>query len=194
MRRMLIALTLAASALLTTPAFAQDTTPPANDGQVSIDPAQREKITLLLSGYHYFPTREKLEAESPNAPAILIAIAEDGAHLPSLRIQAIRALGLFSDDATAATWFERRLHEARLPEDLLRHALTASLRGFGERALPWVEPYLGHPDEQMRLSAVNAIGKLAGAPGRLVLEQRREMELDQRVIQDMDRFIRPGQP
>jgi len=190
MRRFLIMIALAAVALVATPAFAQDSHDAPAPAEATPQ-AQKDQIILLLSGYHYFPTRDKLAAESPNAPQILIGIAEEASNLPSLRIQAIRALGLFADDAVAATWFEARLAEGRLPEDLLRHTLTASLRGFGERALPWVEPYLGHPDPQVRMSAIHAIGSLAGENGRLVLEARRDMEVDVQALHDMDRFIRP---
>lgn len=152
--------------------------------------AELDKIRLLLSGYEYFPTRADLEAVSPNAQQVLIHIAQDKDALPTLRLRAIDALGLFAQGEHAALYFEGTLHQQRGEEIYLRHAMSSSLKAFGQQALPWVQPYLEHQDMQLRLTAIHSIGNLGGQEGIELLRVRHTVEQDSFVRKQMGRFLR----
>lgn len=163
----------------------------ANAASEPLDSAQVEKVRFLLSGYEYFPTREALEEASPQAQAILIQLAQDEEALPSLRTRALDALGLFGEDAQAGRFFEGFLHDGKAEARYLRHAMGASLKAFGPKALPWVEPYLEHQSVDLRLDAVFAVGRLGGAPGReLLLQRRPSLERDALVKEQLVKFVR----
>lgn len=199
MRRLLIALTLGIIGLLAVPAAAQDKPVVKQEKPAAslidharIDAAEKNKIVFILSGYEYFPTREDLDRLSADAPNLLMAIAEDTTVKPSTRIQAIRALALFPESDTAALYLQKVLQEGGQREDkYLRAAMTSTLRGFADRGLDWVEPYMAHPDVHMRLSAFNTIGKLGGERGKQLLRARQLIEQDAFARESLDRLVDP---
>lgn len=185
MKKIVSALLLGALVLAGSTVSAQDTEAP-----VEITQAESSKVELLLSGYEYFPTREDLEKASSNAQEILIQIAENEEALPSTRLRAVDALGLFKEDIKTAAFFEKTLHRGGQDKAIVRHAMTSSLKAFGQQALPWVQPYLGHQDLQMRISAVHAVGRLGGVEGVQMLQFQRQIEPELLVRQQMVRFLR----
>jgi hypothetical protein len=165
----------------------------AQDAPEATD-AQRSTITFMLSGYEYFPTRADLEAVTPAAPQVLAALSQDEAQLPSLRVRAIDALGLFSDDPVAALHFEGVLATGGLEETYLRHSLTSSLKAFGPRALPWVEPYLAHADVVTRVDAAYALQRFGGDDGVELLRLRKSAESDPFVRGELTKLVSQGVP
>ena len=163
----------------------------AQDAPVATE-AQRSKITFMLAGYEYFPTRAELEAVTPAAPAVLAQLSQDETQLPSLRVRAIDALGLFSDDPVAALHFESVLAAGSLEEAYLRHSLTSSLKAFGPRALPWVEPYLAHNDLVTRVDAAYALQRFGGLDGVELLRLRKSVESDPFVRGELTKLVSQG--
>lgn len=154
--------------------------------------AQTDKILLMLSGYEYFPTRADLEAVTPSAPDVLIAISKNTDLKPSLRVRAIDALGLFDGEARAATHFEAVLAAGNLDEVYLRHSMTSSLKAFGPAALPWVQPYLGHGDSVIRLDAAHAMQRFGGEDAREMLRLRKDVESDPFVRDQLTKLVSQG--
>jgi hypothetical protein len=201
MKKWSAALWLAAAGLVGGEALGQDVAAPAVEAPAApvidraalsklVGAAEQEKIKLLLSGYEFFPKREELEAVTPHAQQVLVAIAEDQGALPSLRLRAIDALGFFPQGEPAALYFEQVLHRGQGEDVFLRHAMTASLQAFGQQALPWVQPYLEHADLQMRLSAVHAVGRFGGVEGVQILRARQVVERDAFVKKQLGKFVR----
>ena len=142
-----------------------------------VDDKNTDSIVLLLSGFEYFPTRTELEAVTPEAASILVAISQDKSNKPSLRLRAIDALGLFNNPV-AAQHFEASLAQGKMEEVYLRHSITASLKAFGQTALPWVHPYIDHNDPNIRLDAAHAITRFGGADGLGMIRARQRIEQD----------------
>jgi HEAT repeat protein len=183
---------LSALSLLVVLTFATTATAQSNSpSNLPADQAEQQ-IVLLLSGYDYFPSRAKIESVSANAPEILIAISKDKARLPSLRSRAIDALGLFAGHPRVAQHFEATLAAGQLDEVALRHSLTSSLKAFGDRALPWVAPYLDHKDPVVRLDAAHAIGRLGGVDGAELIRTRTAVERDDFVRAQLFKLDRQG--
>ncbi len=154
--------------------------------------AARDQVVMMLSGYEFFPTRAQLEAASPEVAEILVTLIQDADQLPSLRVRAIDALGLFSDDPVAAIHFERVLAVGEMEETYLRHSLTSSLKAFGPRALPWVQPYMSHADMQTRLDAAYATARFGGADGVEMLRLRKSLEKDPFVRDQLTKLVSQG--
>ncbi len=149
----------------------------------------KERIRFLLSGYEYFPSRADLEKVTPDAPTILMEFANAPGELPSTRLRALDALGLFEQDNRVASFFETMLAQGKNQEKYLRHAITSSLKACGTQALPWVQPYLQHTDTQMRISAVYALGRLGGKEGVAMLRTHQGLETNATVKAQMSRFL-----
>lgn len=194
MRRLILALTVGILGLMAVPAAAQDK-PVKQDRPAAtlidlnrLDPVQQEQITFLLSGYHYFPDQAKLLSVSPNAVNLLMAIAEDNNNITSLRVQAIRALGLFPNDDQAAAYLQLKLQDTALRDTYVRASMNAAMHAFPDRALKWVEPWLEHGDVQLRISAIHTVGKLGGEPGKALLRQRVARETDPLAKESLQRM------
>jgi hypothetical protein len=191
MRRGLIGLFVLAMAFLGSVVLAQGGAEKEVVEKTKDSPVPHEvvdKVKLMLSGYEYFPTKEDLVRVSPRAFEVLDDIARDETALPSMRTRALDALGLYEGKAEVALILEQILAEERLKDVFLRHAVTSSMKAFGNHALPWVAPYLNHKDVQLRLSAVHAVGHFGGELGQEVLLQRVEIERDELVIERIKRF------
>ncbi|MDX9719475.1 MAG: HEAT repeat domain-containing protein [Myxococcota bacterium] len=193
MKRALSLSFLALFLLLGVSSMAQD--PPhshehdeANGAQANeMDP--KAKIKLLLSAHCSFPTRDELLAVTDDVASILIELYEDPASIPSLRTRAIDALGWFQEDATA-NFFEQVLTRPETPERELHHAISAYNKAFGDLAVPTTVVFLNHSDVQLRLTAVDALGKNGGKAAQAVLLERQAREVDPVVSEKLQRAIR----
>ncbi|MEL6181996.1 MAG: hypothetical protein AAFS10_23755 [Myxococcota bacterium] len=177
--------------LMSATALAQDTTAPvvgAPDVRVAVPAdvtdAEHNKIMLLLSGHDYFPTHSDLLAATPKARAILFAIATDANALPSHRIRAIDALGLFPEDDSLAQFLEQALNQTDLRPTFARHYINTSLKVFHEQAVPWVAPHLNNPDLQTQLTVIHSLGLFGGNSGREVLRFHRQFIHRDVLIED----------
>lgn len=125
-------------------------------------PDDRKVITVLLSHHHEMPTREALEAGTPDAREIVFEIAGDEEAFLFHRHRALRALTLWPD--TEVYEYLHGLLVDDETEDGLRHHLLPILAdGFGAQALDDLEPYLTNSeDPQIRISAAGAIVQIPG--------------------------------
>lgn len=157
--------------------------------------AVRERVEFLLSGYEYFPSREELDkvARSEQMTLILQAISVDAAAAPTMRSRAVDALGYYEDETTIMHLRGLSLSEtAGLPRKELRaaralryHAITSFARAAGVDALGDLQGLMDHAEVQVQLSAISAIGKHCGAPGKQVLEARQAVEKDQTLSREL---------
>ncbi len=155
----------------------------------------RERVEFLLSGYEYFPSREDLDkvALAGEMTPVLQVISVDDAAPPSMRSRAVDALGFYDDEATIVHLRKLALKETDgLPRKKLRsararryHAITSFARAAGEQALGDLQGLMEHKDVQVQLSAISAIGKHCGAPGKEVLKTRQGIEQDQVILREL---------
>ncbi|MFB6263542.1 MAG: HEAT repeat domain-containing protein [Bradymonadaceae bacterium] len=164
--------------------------PPSDDGDRSI----RESVELLLSGYHYTPTREDLTevAASETIAEILRKIAADQSARPSLRLRAVDALALFPSERNEAFLADLlslpsgdEASGDRQTAELLRHHAISSLAEMLEdaRAVERLGRFLRSDDVQLELTTITALGRHAGAPG-LERLRRRADEVDSEVVRE----------
>jgi hypothetical protein len=174
----LFLLLLITLSLLASMAVADEPRDPAKDADPSaaIDFDEVEAITAWLSHYHRLPTAAELERVSPRAREIVFEIALDEDAFLFHRHRAIHALshwpdhevfdflsGLLTDDAT--------------DEGLKHHLVMTLARGFGDRAVPLIEPFLlTHEDPQLRISAAAALAKIDGDASHQILLRALEQE------------------
>lgn len=203
MRRSLMFILIAAALGLTsTTATAQDTTNPITpntspdqlktpDLKDRVTQAQRDRIRFLLSGYEYFPTADELRKVTPLAHLVLLQIAQDTSALPSLRLRAIDALGVFPKSDELASLIQTQLGRNDLDSLQRQHYITSSLKVFRENAVPWIKPYLTHADVQTRLSAIHSLGKFGGNPGAKALRDIKPLIQQPWIIENIDKALTP---
>lgn len=201
--------TMLLTAALAAPSFAQEspdanranpgaTSPAPTDAKAAFAEA-REKVTLLLSGYEYFPSREDLDRVAPADVMVdvLRSLADEADGRPAIRLRAIDALGFYSEPG-AVRYLEQRVAPpaANAPDDdprtlrLMRHrAMTALGRALGERALTALNPYLDDDDLQIRLSAISAIGNFGGEAGKKMLRELKTRDTHHAVQRELHKFV-----
>ncbi len=164
----------------------------------------REQLLFWLNSYHGAPSGEQLEAlgEPAAVARALREICADVGLRPSLRVRAIDGLGFFDEPSTAAFLQEivaapqRAIESPRrsTAERFQRHAMLSFARIEGPAAVETLEPFLEADDLQLRISAVEAIGRFGGQAGRLRLE-RLASQVDHPVLErKIEAFVGSGPP
>jgi HEAT repeat protein len=162
MKRKLITACVLGAMLWAVAAAAQQVTQPAGPPIPAIstlDAGQVRQVELLLSGYHAIPTLAQLQAASPRAEDITAALVRDHATSPFIRPRAISALVTYWPNARSLTLVRQLVADPKT-RDVTRHQLLLALPAFGEQVIPDLIPFLSHADLQLRLTAVEAMGKL----------------------------------
>lgn len=157
----------------------------------SLDKAKiKERLTFLLSGYEYFPTRQDLDelASADVLAPMLLGMAQDEKTRAIVRLRSIDALGYYKDAATR-DWLRGVASSPVEIEDGMskgeirfagsrRHHAIMSLAKAGESGeLETLERLLAEEkDLQIRLTVVSAIGKHTGKDGKALLTQLQAQE------------------
>lgn len=210
-RRLIAGALVSASLLVAAGSAAQTSgTEGPETGELTVDETQedeplegdalRKRVTFLLSGYHFMPGREEFDglASKEQVRSTLRAIAADRSARPSLRSRAVDALALYPGDRTSS--FLQGLLEPptedlsdkeRRAADLLRHHAITSLAKLhdDEEAVSLLEGLLEADERPIRLTAISALGKHAGASGKRRLRQLAAEAEDELVRDELDRFV-----
>ena len=195
------------------PPLGQPSSSSASSTTLTPNPAQpaqplMERLVFVLSGYDYFPTRPQLDALAPTAQlgAALLLIAQDEAATPSLRLRALDAMGYYADHEPLWRHLESLVGQQTPPADLQqlrlwramrRHAVLSLARARGAQAAPTLAPLLAaDQDFQLQMTAISALGKHGGEPGKRALRALRargqRQALDPLITQELERYL--GRP
>lgn len=149
-----------------------------------------DRIVMLLSGYEYFPTAEDLTAVTADPVPYLLAIAYDteGRWLPTHHHRAVGALAYFPT-AQCRSHLLYLLDSELTPELMRHHVINALANGFGDSALPELEPFLQSDDLQLRLSAVAAIGSIESSRSVEALQRALTVEDNALVRERIERSL-----
>ncbi|MFP4599974.1 MAG: HEAT repeat domain-containing protein [Persicimonas sp.] len=164
----------------------------------------RERLVFWLNGYHGAASAEQLAAlgESATVAGALREICADARLRPSLRVRAIDGLGFFGEPSTVEFLKEivdaphQALESPRrsTAERFQRHAMLSFARLEGPAAVETLSRFLEADDLQLRISAVETIGRFGGQAGRLRLE-RLAARVDDPVLEGkIEAFVGPGPP
>lgn len=145
-----------------------------------LDAEVLEHITLLLSGYEYFPTAADLQAVTPDPVPYLVELSSRDEGLPVHRHRAVAALAYFPGESVQQ-YLDYLLTSPHTPELMRHHVMNALVTGFGEASLPVIEPFLANADVQLRLTAVNAVATIATPAAATVLEHCLSLEQSELV-------------
>lgn len=160
----------------------------------------RKRVTFLLSGYEFFPTRDDLD--KTGSPADVIAVLEDivrDADAKAMhRLRAIDALGFYEEDAAAdllrdltqGTEAAKVEASARHSALMQHHAITALARSQREKSVTDLEPFLAGSDLQLKLTAVVALGKHGKDAGRDRLRTLVESDSNELVQREAKKYLR----
>jgi hypothetical protein len=141
---------------------------------------ERENVTTLLKAYDAFPKATTFKSVAEDPRTILLEIVSDSTEPEIVRLQALDALSLFPDgdvrqvfrQVVADSW------DHTLAPRATHNAINGLMYGWGEAALDDVLPLLSHPDLQVRLTVVHAVGKSGGDVGRAALRAQLADEKD----------------
>ena len=164
------------------------------------DQTPRERLEFLLSGYHYFPTKEHLAevGTDEEVTRMLRDIAETSDLRVSMRVRAIDALGYFGDEATTGylTHVMQRKpddfdeKDRRMVKSMKHHAIMSIAKAMGEGSIEPLDYALKHADPQIRMSAISAIGKHAGAAGKTRLAPMLKVEKSAYVKKELRKYVK----
>ncbi len=160
----------------------------------------RQRITFLLSGYEFFPTRDDLDkAGDPSAvAAVLQDIVRDQDATAMHRLRAVDALGFY--DLPQVAGFLRKLTRgakaaevsasARHSSLMQHHAITALARSQRDESVTDLEPFLAGSDLQLKLTAIVALGKHGKDNGRQRLRTLIESDEHRLVQREARKYLK----
>lgn len=179
-------LTLLAVALLGLPAaWAQDNGQGA--GLEKFNPADVEQVRLLLSGYHGLPDEGSLRSVKDAHEIIQVLATSDGL---LIRDRALAALGNFWPSADVYLLYANVLADPKTPDATRHRVMILAAEVFGDRAVPVIKPYLTSNDVQLRLTAVEALGRVRTEEVVAILESHAEKETNAIVLERIDKASR----
>lgn len=147
-----------------------------------------QQVRELLSGYEYVPSGEDLRALGPDTLRVLIELYAAPDAPPWVRLRAIAAVGHYPEPATRT--FLLAVARAEGQSDLLvREAVLALGRAFGEHAIADVRPFLSHREPVVREAAGMALGRIATPRAVDLLRARIVAERDPGVRRALDRSL-----
>jgi len=138
----------------------------------------REPVLAALGGVEDVPTAADLQGLGDNVPAELLEIAQDSSLSHTTRARAVIALGWFPNEPSRS-WLVGTLGGG--DGILARKAAFALATGWGDEAVPLLQPALAADDVQLRLAAVRALGRVDSVRARASLDQRLAVETNATV-------------
>lgn len=174
---------------------------PVDGPETPEQPSIEERLTFLLSGYEYFPTREDLDAVAAAevVSAQLRAFVTNTDLRPTHRIRSVDALGYYDDDATIELLMDlarsepkdgASRRELRTSNLLKHHAITAIARSKEHESTEVLTPLLEHADVQIVLTTVHALGKHGGDSGRAALRKLRDETTKGLIRREAAKWVR----
>lgn len=174
---------------------------PPKDTTTTPNQTPRERVTFLLSGYEFFPTRADLDAVAPAAEvsAILRDMATQADGRPTQRLRAVDALGFYDDEASVSLLkslvtsepkegLSRR--ELRTAGLMRHHAITAYVRSQRGASAELLEPILAGDDVQLTLTAIHALGKHGSDEGRAALATLKANTTNKVLLRELAKWVK----
>lgn len=149
---------------------------PAKSGQVN--PANRDKILSMLTGFEHVPSAEDLYAVEPdgdNLRATLLDIYRDKSAKKGARQRALTLMRHIPGDTTLRT-YEEILTAASTPDADRRAAIKAYGACAGQKGEPTLVDMLAHSDAHTRAAAAVELGEIGTDSARSALEARAQVE------------------
>lgn len=169
---------------------------PAAADEKPVDPAVRERVTHLLSGWERIPKPAELHAV-PELDRVLESLATDDATNLLVRARAVSSLSVLPADNVRARAVLERFVSTEATNPVLRRAAVKSyvvLRG-PEAALPVVQPVLAHADLALRRAAFEALAPHAALPSvQKALQARLALESSEVLRERLQGAIAPAAP
>lgn len=160
-------------------------------GQIPTDGAEAEqqRARLLLSSHHQLPDKELFEEYLDTPRQTLVDIALDEGQLTLYRKQALSALGYWPDVMVYEVYTDL-LDDEQTPDNLRHRVMLLLADHFSGQALSHLEPRLSDDDLQIRLTAIEAIGRLDSGDAVEALEAARDDESNSVAKKRIDEAIR----
>lgn len=194
--KMLIKIAVCSLMLFVAAPVAADSSPAADktqggaiDQPDDVADRQLERARLLLSSHHQLPERETFEEQLEDPRATLISIARDTDQLSLYRRQALDALGYWADQEVAKLYVDL-LDDDQTPGNVEHRLMLLLADHFEDEALTHLEPYLSDDDLQLRLTAIEAIGRIDTEEADTALKDAREDEQHDIALKRYQRALR----
>ena len=151
---------------------------------------QLESLNMLLGGHHYRVNKRKLQRIGSAVPKLLVKIASDPRHKPTIRTRAIASLRVFPNERTRR-YLEGALYDPRLKKAssgtlLRREAMYSLAVAFRQSSLTAIDNHRGDRDPHIREGCARALGATKSPRALPILEAwlAHEPELFVRVAVD----------
>lgn len=133
-------------------------------------PAQAEQrgvdmLVEYLSIEQFTPSRLEFRKLSNDPAADLITVAQRRSYSASLRARAIQSLPLYRNDERAADAIDSLMTSFIPGQTLFGPTLVSYAAMHGEAVTEAIAPYAEHPDADVRMAAVIALGRFCGQAG-----------------------------
>lgn len=148
----------------------------------------KETLRSMLSAYEGVPTREHVLAMGPDAASLLRSLHDDANEPAFVRLRSLSALRYFPTETNRR--YLARVASRGTSLLFAREAILSLGRGFGDRALDDVRPFLDRSEKMLREAAIRSLGHMREPRARTALEGHRVREREPRLRALVDQMLR----
>ena len=169
-------------------------TPASADYIPETTPAQADErgVDLMveyLSIEQFTPSRLEFRKLSSDPAADLITVAQRRSYPVSLRARAIQSLPLYKADERAADAIDSLMTSFQPGQKLFGPTLVSYASMHGESVTEAISPYAEHPNPEVRMAAVIALGRFCGQAGYDMLTNLVHDEEDSDVLARIRKYV-----
>jgi len=135
----------------------------------------QEEILRLLDKPEALPREADWARLGPDALSALLGLASDPKASEPQRSRAVAAMAVVAHP-DASLRLQELLRSTAQPSSVRTAATLALGRRAGLEAIPVLSPLLADPNEQVRVTAAQTLGRVGGAEVRKALEERLPLE------------------
>lgn len=152
--------------------------------------ASNVKLIRLLSAYHELPSEDLFAKASATPEQDLITIAKDTTVFKAHRYRALEALAAYWPSKHTVALFDGLFASVDEQDLMLHQLLTISSKHLDKTlATSWATPYLSSTDEQVRYTAVDALGRINTPASKSAIKKALETETNNWVKEHMKQML-----
>lgn len=148
-----------------------------------------EMVMNYLSIEQFTPSRLEFRKLSPDPVADLVKVSERTTYPVALRARAIQSLALYKNDERAVELVDDLMTRVGPGQKLFGPTLVAYAAVHGEAVTEAVAPFAEHPQKDVRLAAVVALGRFCGQSGYDMLKNLVHDEQDEGVRARIKQYV-----
>ena len=148
-----------------------------------------DDVVKYLESSHFVPSRLEFRQLTADAVGDLVKVVKSKKYALKLRARALQSLPLYSNDERAVQLVDEMMTKTSPRSKLFGPAVIAYAAVHGESVTEAIAPYAEHPEPDVRMAAVVALGRFCGQAGFEMVRNLIPDEPDPEIRARMEQLV-----